>query len=251
VASIALCGLVVALVLPPLQSDDLAGVFFLIFLVVLAWKMFRVVSEGPSCEECGRRFMPPRRIASRTLCPQCGQRQPGLGGSRKALVIGFGAVLALLFLVVVLIRLQQMDLIAFPGLFVSQGALAIVLAMGTMLVAVLFSDLLVEWLPEDSDRFKPGPCEKCGSNTPPRGATGPLICARCRLRRLPKEQSRRKQARATFVALVPLLIVGLIAGFMLTDSVSSHFGMNYRIALPLVIVATMVGLWSVLIVARV
>jgi len=120
-----------------------------------------------------------------------------------------------------------------------------------MLLLGLFFALLGARFWVGSARRKPVPCEKCGSIIPPAGTTGPLICPRCRLRHLPKEQLRKEQARGVWIILALLLIVGIFAGFMLPVSASSHLGISYWIALPLVIVAAMVGIPAVFFVAMV
>jgi len=247
VAIIALGGLVLALVLQPVQSASAAGIFFLIVFVLIAWKILRVMREAPACEECGRRLMPPRQIASPTLCPECGQPQPGTGRSHKALVIGFWAVLALLLLAGVLILLLSMDLVRSPRALVSWDALGFALPLGLKLLLVLFSVLFIARFLEESAGVKPGPCENCRSIKLQEGATGLLICPRCRLRHLPEEQLPKEQARGTWNILALLQILGLLVGFMLAGFVDSHYGMNYWIAVPLVIVATTVGLPAVLI----
>ncbi len=249
VAIIALCGLFLALMRPPWQSANTAGILFLIWLLVVVWKMFRILREAPSCAECGRRFVAREQIASPALCPQCGQPRPRPrpGRSSKALVISFWAVLGLLLLAGVLTLLLSLDLVRSPRALASWDALGSALHSWFVLLLVLFSVLLIARFLVESAGVKPGPCEKCGSIKRPKGATGPLICPRCRLRHLPKEQLRKQQAKGIWIILCLLLIVGSFVGFVMTNLLSSHLGMNYWLALPLLILATMVGLPVVLI----
>jgi len=252
VAIVALGGLVLALVRSTEQPANFVGILFLICLVGTVWLTLRKMRGQPACEECGRRFVPPRKRPSIPLCPRCGQPQLGPGRSRKALAISFWAVLALIVIVVALVRFLTVDLAGSAHPSISWIALyGIALPLQLTLLLGLSLVLLGARFWVGSARRKPVPCEKCGSIIPPEGTTGPLICPRCRLRHLPKEQLRKEQAKGVWIILALLLIMGLFAGFMLPVSVSSHLGVSYWVALPLVIVATTVGLPVIVFVALV
>ncbi len=242
VAIVALAGLALALVQSFWQRANPAGIYLLFGLVAVAWTIFRAMRGAPACEECGRRFLPPRKKASPSLCPQCGQPQLGLGRSRNPLKIAFWVDLALLVVAVVLIVFATMDLVGSARPLIPGSALGIILPLMAVLLPGLFDLFLFAQFPADSARQKPVPCEKCGSTIPTSGTSGPLICPRCRLRQLPKEQLRKEHAKGFWIIFALLLIIGFFAGFMLTGFGGSGSRMSYWIALPVGIVATVVGL---------
>jgi predicted RNA-binding Zn-ribbon protein involved in translation (DUF1610 family) len=224
VAIIALIELALALVRSFEQPGYPAGVFFLIGLVAIAWNTFRVMRDAPTCEECGRRIIPQRKTASPLKCPQCGQPQLVPGRTRKALSTGFWAVVALVIVAVVIMRSLTMEWASSrrPSMF--WLGLTIAVPSGTMLLLALFFVLVLARVLNESNRLKPVPCEKCTSMIPPTAVTGPLICPRCRLRHLPKEQLRQQQVTRFWIILAGLLIVGVFAGDMLPFASASQSG---------------------------
>jgi predicted RNA-binding Zn-ribbon protein involved in translation (DUF1610 family) len=246
VAIIAVGGLALALIRTG-QDAEAIGISVLFGFVFLAWNLFRLKRAAHACEVCGRRFIAPKLKASPPLCPQCGQTQIGRGRTRKALAIGFWAVLALLSLTVVLMCFLPVNLVRSPLPFVSWVAPP----LATMLLMGLFFVLLFARFMADSPQLKPVPCEKCGFIVPANTTTGPLICNRCQLQHLPKDQLRKQQAKGFGIILGLLLMVGMFAGFLLSDFAGSYFGMSFWLIVLLVVMATMVGLPVVLFVVLV
>jgi hypothetical protein len=247
VAIVALGGLAMALVRSIDRPASVIGISLLLGLVVLAWKWFRMKREAPACAECGRRSVTRIQKTSIPSCPQCGQPQVGTGRTREFLAISSRAFLALLLLAVILVRFLQSDLARFP--LPSKSWIALPLTM--MVLLTLFYVRKLARSVADSDQLKSVPCENCGCIIPPFSSTTPLICARCRLRRLPEKQLRKQQAKGFGIMLALLMILGLFAGFMVPVFAGSHFGITYWLAVPLVVVATLVGLPAVLFVVLV
>ena len=54
IALIAVSGLSLALVRSIDQLASAIGIGLLIWLIVFAWKLFRLKREAPTCDECGR-----------------------------------------------------------------------------------------------------------------------------------------------------------------------------------------------------
>jgi hypothetical protein len=247
VAIIAIGGLALALVRSIERPVNDFGIALLIGLVVFAWKLFRMKREAPACAECGRRFITPRTKTSPPPCPRCGQPQDGPGPTPKVLAIGSRAGLALLVLAVVLVRFLQSNL---GSSLIPSGYWMAVPLICIVLVASFYVLMLARFM-ADSGQLKSVPCENCGCIIPPLSPPEPLICARCRHRRLPEKQLRKQQAKGFGILLALLLIVGLFAGFMVPVFAGSRFGITYWIAVPLVVVATMVGVPAVLFVVLV
>jgi predicted RNA-binding Zn-ribbon protein involved in translation (DUF1610 family) len=237
VALIAVGGLALAFVRSIEHPVNAIVISLLIAFVVVAWKMFRMTREAPACAECGRRFIAPTQKTLPTLCPQCGQPRIRPGRTRKDLAVGSRAVLAALVLAVVVAPFLPPDLARVP--FGLQSLLAPPLSI--MVILTIFSLVFLARYLGDVAQLDPMPCEKCGCVLPPNSTSTPLICPRCRLRCLPEKQLRKKQATGFGIILALLLMVSLEAGFRLADFAGSHFGLGYRIAVLVVVVATMVG----------
>jgi len=139
VAIVALSGLGLALLRSFEQPGSFVAIFILLWLVGIAWTVSRVMRDAPTCEECGRRFMPPRQKRLPRLCPQCGEPQLSAGRSRKALANGFWAVLvALVLLIVVLVRFVPVDWAGSAPPSMSWLVLHIALPLVPVLLLALF-----------------------------------------------------------------------------------------------------------------
>ncbi len=251
VAIIALAGLALTLMRSFGKSGTPVGIFVLIGLVAIAWHTFRVMREAPLCDKCGRRFILRIKNAVPPVCAQCGQLQLGPGRSRKALAIANYAIFTVVFLAAVFYRFLPSEFVGSPIAFIPWIAFRIALSLGMMLFLVLFLVLLVARFLKASAPQKPAPCENCRSIIPPSAATGPLICPRCRLGYAPRPQAQNERIKRGRIILATLLGVILLAGFILPNILNSHFGINYWIALPLVIVATIIGFVAVIFVVLV
>ena len=238
IVMIAFSGLALAFMRAVGMPAIVIAVTLIITLSVCALKLYRLRCEASTCDKCGRQFHPPRQKPTAVFCPECGQPQISRIQPRYTLAIAFWIVLALLSLAVVLACLLPIEPPRVRISFLSWAALPV----GMMVLAVLFCILAVTRMLADSTELKPVPCEKCGYIIPSKSATGPLICHRCRLEPPPEKQSRRQQVLGFAIIFAALLIVGLLAGFMVSVFAGSHSGRTYWIAALLVVVGTVVGL---------
>ena len=240
-AIVALSGLFLGLV----RTSDPRGnvpvlTFLMIGLVVTAWTTFRALRAAPRCDECGRRFLAPEKMKpSPPACAQCGQPQFRSRRLRNALAISFWAVLGLIVLnVLFMIGFPPDSLWLFTG---SQKAAFSSILFGSMML--LFGLLIVLIIARSMNGFaqlKPRPCENCGTIILRGGATEALLCPQCRLRHQPKKETRKEVARGVLIILALLSLVGVFAWFMVGNFVSSRLGVSHWIALPLIIVATII-----------
>ena len=79
----------------------------------------------------------------------------------------------------------------------------------------------------------------------PMSVAAPLICTRCSQGLPPRTQLQKEQIKLGRKFLAILLVITLLAAYFVPDFVGAHFGIRYWIALPLAIVATMVGVPAV------
>lgn len=63
--------------LSPLD-DDSFGTFIVLDIAFgvwfVTWKIVRARRKAPECGECGRRFLPPKKLNGPAICPRCRQR---------------------------------------------------------------------------------------------------------------------------------------------------------------------------------
>lgn len=86
---IALCGLIAAVVrwvgmtviqvrrpapLPGFPTTTFIGMEVAFIAWFVTWKVVRARRSAPECVDCGRRFVPPRKIKGPAICPRCQQR---------------------------------------------------------------------------------------------------------------------------------------------------------------------------------
>jgi hypothetical protein len=253
VAVIALCGLAVALVLalPRRAGFGVIGfLYFLIFAVVIVWMTFRRIREAPACQECGRRFIPPRTKSPRPLCPRCGHAQLSRRRSDKALAISYRTVMGLTAVVVVLLVELTRGVGGASGL----PPLWVSLAWSTLptvfsLLLTLFLVLVVVRATSGADPVGAMSCQKCGYVILPPPTAEPLICRHCRQRDLPRQQLGKQQATGFGIIFAVLLAAGVVMGFMLTAFAGSNSRLSYWVAIPLVVVGTVVGVPVIFVVA--
>jgi predicted RNA-binding Zn-ribbon protein involved in translation (DUF1610 family) len=238
VAIVTLCGLILGLFQSSGPPPQVIGLIFLIAAVVTYWLIFRALRNAPTCDECGRRFInPEKKKAPPPVCPHCGQLQVGYTRLRKALVISFWAVLALMLLSVVLaVSLFNASFVPTSPAIPNFGTFLI----ATMILYGLMIALLVARAMHGFARFKPVPCEKCGAIITRGGTTAPLICPQCRLGHLTGKQAKKEQGKGILVILVLLVMAALVPGFMLGSVVGSLLGLSDEIAILLTIVASVV-----------
>jgi hypothetical protein len=109
---------------PP--GDDTRTTFTFTSLVVLefgfiawfiAWKAIRGRRNAPECVECGRRFLPPRKMTGQAICPRCRRRALGPDGLREERAKGLRSILRLLAILTFFMGVGLSDLAARFGRF--------------------------------------------------------------------------------------------------------------------------------------
>jgi predicted RNA-binding Zn-ribbon protein involved in translation (DUF1610 family) len=246
-AIIALCGLGAALVLALAGRASIGVVYFLICAVVIVWGTFRWKRKARSCQECGRRFTPLRKKSTRHSCPRCGHSQLPLTQSDKALAVGFRSVLGLISGAAVLLVVLTNGVGGPGGLIPSWDALALAVPNVVMLLIGLLLVLLIARVAPSAAPDTPIRCENCGCLIPPPTAEL-VICPRCRLRDLPREQVRNQEVIGFGIIIGVLLFGGFLAGLMLTAFAGSDSGLSYWVSIPLGIAATVVGIPVIIVV---
>ena len=77
-----MCGLIVSLFRPATEISFPWVTFVLIVVVATSWSLFHAGRQAPTCEECGRRFIEPKKaIVLLDSCPHCGRKQLNLARS--------------------------------------------------------------------------------------------------------------------------------------------------------------------------
>jgi hypothetical protein len=80
-------GLVIKIrTLSPLD-DDSFGTFIVLDIAFgawfITWKVVQARRKAPACVECGRKFLPPKKIDGPAICPRCRQRALSPAGLKK------------------------------------------------------------------------------------------------------------------------------------------------------------------------
>jgi hypothetical protein len=252
VAIVALGGLLMAAVRSE-EFSHFAGIIVLIWLLGIAWVVFRQRRTAPTCEECGRPFFPPRKKLSPAVCPQCGQPRPQGGRESMPLVISFWTVLALLLVSGAIVSFATIDFWHPPPTSLLWMALVLIVSpLGMLVLLALFVVLFVaRGTGFSTARSQAQPCEKCGSIGTRDESAGPRICPRCRLRHLSGDELRKEQAKGAWIILALVTSIALVIGFVLPGAFGFPSGGNSWIAVVLGTVAAMVGLCAALFVALV
>jgi hypothetical protein len=244
VAIVALCGLVLAIVRMPGQQTSVISPL-LLALVFAALIIYRRMRGASTCDECGRRFTRPRTTVLHILCPRCGHRQQSHGWLQRTQGVLFQVMLG--FAIVAVIAIVQLvslavSLTGLPPSLISRIASYRIIAFFPLWL-LLGVTIVLRFARSrfNSARRKPLPCERCGIIIPPEAITEPLICHRCRLHHLPPEQSRKEQAKGWLIMVAMLLLAGIGLAILLGDWASSRLGLNSWTAIPLVIIATIIG----------
>jgi hypothetical protein len=77
----------------------------LIFIVAFVWSHFRNMRDAPTCEDCGRRFVPPQEpggaeeAGGRALCPRCAPGDRSLAEIKREAANAVGVMLLFLLAV--------------------------------------------------------------------------------------------------------------------------------------------------------
>jgi hypothetical protein len=198
------CGLFLALFTSARAPSDAAIVFFLIVVVVTTWTLFHQKRQAPTCEECGQRFIRPKRLIMPATCPSCGREQ-----LRHARMIGrsktiFWSLLGLLLFFGVTTLTATAWLFRDPPHATAIDAL-IMIALGGVAQLTLLVALGVGSYYTVLARPKERPCEVCRSIIPVEVVTGPKICPRCRLRHLRPEEAKKEHAKGLGLLVILLL----------------------------------------------
>jgi predicted RNA-binding Zn-ribbon protein involved in translation (DUF1610 family) len=213
-----MCGLVVNLFTSGRNPSDAWTVVSLIVVVAMVWTIFRQMRRAPTCEECGRRFIQPKKRVEPSCCPHCGREQLGRPQSLRRLNHVFWGLFALLGLLVVGMNVLSSLLASTP--IESAGVLGGLTLIGESILALLTIPALIgigiyrTALKSSKER----PCESCGRIIPLEGTAGPKICPRCRLRHLRPAEAKKERAQGFAILLV---LFGLGALFVAWPHVGS------------------------------
>ncbi len=237
-----LCGLVVALFMGGRGAGEASWMFLAIVVVGSMWASFRANRRAPTCEDCGRRFIPPESEMPwmPTECPQCGRVQ-----ERRAKTIR---------------RWREIWRVLLAAFFGSWGVAAIMSAgllgpatddlLGLISVGFPVSVLAlvgVSVYRRRLERPRAWPCDWCGDLIPLKAA-GPSICPQCRLRHLPPEEARRVNRNNAIKGYWFLALLAFLAAFMLWgDGWRGFFGPSPWIGVLAAAVVIFVGFVAALV----
>lgn len=241
-----LCGLVVALFMGGRGGGEASWMFLAIVVVGSMWASFRANRRAPTCEDCGRRFIPPEQEKPRMLaeCPHCGRvqelraeairRWKGISRVLLAAFVGSWGVAAITFAGLLgPATPYQLGLIS-AGFQV--GLLALLACVG---VKVYRGRL---------ERPHARPCEWCGEVIPLKAAAGPSICPQCRLRHLQPEEARRITRNNALKGYWFLALLAFLAAFMLSvDGWRGFFGPSPWISVLAAAVVIFIGILAALV----
>jgi hypothetical protein len=208
VFAVLMCGLVAAQVFSINTPAGLAIVVFLGVIVCMSWIMVRQRRKAQACEECGGRFVQPKKAVMPAACPHCGREQVEVLRSLHRAKRLFWALLATTVLLVLMVFGLVVGFTQFQG-----GPLELVAAFGTVIAAL---GVLLAMLAAFSAaiyraalmRPRERACNGCGGIIPAAPPAGPSICPQCRLRHL--RPSEAKKARVKNLGAM-LFVIGLLA----------------------------------------
>ena len=203
------CGLVLALVSPGRPLGEAAWIWGMFVVAVVTWTFFRQRRNAPTCEECGRRFIAPRKSAVPGTCPHCGQEQRLRRRMIRLSTQGFWGLMGVLVLLVVAMTVPSMGLtsgrLGFPQLVIL--LVTVVTTQLTMLAAVgaaIYRSLLM--------RPKARLCEACGSMIEPDWSAVPKTCPLCRRRHLRPDTAKKEQVKGFGILLTLIGMLSLARG---------------------------------------
>ncbi len=205
VALVLMCGLIAALVRSTVGPEQVA-VLVLSFIVLTVWATLRAKRTGPLCEECGRRFIQPKKASPPLKCPQCGQLQTAHLRSLKRMTrIFWGLVLLLPFFMAAALS-SGID----PTHSAPDGTRLAVLfiATGGMLLTLL-SAMIVGAYRYIQERPKERMCETCDGVIPAHPA-GSLICPACQSRKLSSDEAKKAQTKNLWIGLLVWVVLGCV-----------------------------------------
>ncbi len=212
VAAVLICGTVAAMFSSGRVFAESPGYSFIIIFVIINWGALRSWKTSPTCDECGRRFAPPRKPAPVIECPHCGERQWKFARSLKRRKILFWAMPPLITLsAVATIILSTEAWIVGESLEGPRFASVVIAAS-----AGLMSALTMVRVGANRSRLaqpKDRPCEACGQLIP-KGPPVPMLCPICLTRQRSIDQLEKDQAKAARTGWFMLAIVGGIGAVL-------------------------------------
>lgn len=243
VMAVLICGLVASLFTAARGEGEAGLIFFGIIVVGFTWALFRAARRAPTCEDCGRRFIPPEPEKPRMppACPHCGGSQELQAAAIRRWK---GISLVVLAALVGCVGLLALALSGLPGPSVVVPMVLMGIA-GAGAQLAIFAMFAVAAYRHRLERPRARPCDWCGEVIPLEVATGPSICPQCRLRHLQPEEARRTTRTNTLKGYSLLAVLAFLAAVLLSGGGLGIFaGLGTWIGLvaqALVIFVTAVG----------
>jgi hypothetical protein len=245
------CGLAVALFTQRWPPADAAIIIFLISVVVASWTFFHQRRGALTCEECGRRFILPRRLSMPGPCLHCGREQLALTRSIRRIQKVFwgvvGVVVLLLAAMAMLVMRQTGGRATAADI---AGVLNVVGCLGLMMLALIGLGVYRSFLMRPKERA----CEVCGLIIELDLPAGSKSCPQCQSRHLHPDAAKKQQIKALGVFLALLVMLSLFGAILFGISGGSSPGMMPWLRMLLlflaVFVAIVIGMAMLLFLAR-
>ncbi|MHB1561814.1 MAG: hypothetical protein ACYC61_30560, partial [Isosphaeraceae bacterium] len=245
VMAVLTCGLVAALFTSG-GGERVVVIFVGITVLGTIWALFRASRRAPTCEDCGRRFIPPEpeKPGMLAACPHCGRAQElqaaairrwkAISRFMLAALVGFVGLLALALTGQV--NTSVGDQLVFM-MIAAAGAQLTLLAL-----------LAVGAYRRRLERPRSRPCDWCGEVIPLEAAVGPSICPQCRLRHIQPEEARRVTRNKALKGYWFLALLAFLAAFMLWGGGwGGFFGTSPWIGVLVAAVVIFVGIVAALV----
>jgi predicted RNA-binding Zn-ribbon protein involved in translation (DUF1610 family) len=249
VAAVLVCGGVAAMVASGQGLGERNPYLMMTFIVVIFWLALRARRTYPTCDECGRRFEPPKRPDPAISCPRCGEAQSKVARALRRWKLLFWAmtpviaICAIAALIVVAEASRIGDPIEGPHLarlLISGGI------CGLAILTMVWARARRSRLERPQDRT----CEACGELIPQPPAAA-AICPNCLNRRQTLNELEEDQAKTIRKGRRTLaLLVGMVSVFVLAQIFGAVRGSgNWKQVVVLFVVAVLPLLGVVLLFA--
>ena len=231
VAAVLFCGAFAALLASGRGSGQSEHYLFLMALVFIGWVVLRTVRGFRTCDECGRRFAPPKPIRAVMDCPHCGGRQITLARMLKQRSIAFFALAPLFVLFGIVALALFLDTLRSSSPFAVARLAVLLVPLGGGLLTLV----AMIWLAVSRSRLarpRERNCETCGGVIPAEPSDA-SICPNCRNKKLGHDQIQKAYAKGIRTLIVTLAILAIVGVFSLVIFARSMFTSGDWTALPL------------------